>query len=286
VLNYSQKANSSDSVSREIEAVIAQGRTAFQSYAFLRSAVSGTCIVLDGDIQSCAADEALYHEALVHPALLLHPEPKRVLIMGGGEGATSREVLRHRGVEKAVMVDIDREFVELCNQHIPDWSAGAYDDPRHETRFEDINAYLADGEERFDVVIGDLIDFADEDSPAAMFYSAAFYDRLKARLNDDGLIATQAGPVSLATMDHHNRVRQGLAESFGAVRSYGVVVPSFYSLWGFTVAGRGLENKSPDNIRTLIEQRGRERDAAIPATGLEALANAFCLPKLIAEKIG
>jgi len=285
VLRYWQKANSSDAIIRDVEQVIAQGTTRFQSYMFLRSAVNGVCVALDGDIQSCAADEALYHEALVHPALLLHPRPKSVLIMGGGEGATSREVLRHSGVERVVMVDIDREFVELCGAHIPEWSAGAYDDPRHELRFEDINAFLAQSDARFDVVIGDLVDFADDLSPAAMFYSPEFYARLKSRLNDGGLIATQAGPLSPAALDHHNGVRAGLRDAFGAVRSYGVIVPSFYGLWGFAVAGAGLADRSTADLREGILRSGAERGIKPPATGLEALANSFCFPALLAARI-
>jgi spermidine synthase len=285
VLHYSQKANSADAIIRDIDEVIAQGTTGFQSYMFLRSAVHGVCIALDGDIQSCEADEALYHEALVHPALLLHPEPKSVLIMRGGEGATSREALRHAGVERVVMVDIDREFVELCKTHIPAWSAGAYADPRHELRYEDINAFLAQGDARFDVVIGDLVDFANDESPAAIFYSPEFYARLKSRLNAGGLIATQAGPLSPATMDHHNAVRQGLRNAFGAVQSYGAIVPSFYGLWSFAVAGAGLADQSAAEISELILRRGAERGVAPPATGLDALANTFRIPTLIAAKV-
>ncbi len=285
MLYYAQKANASDTVTREIDSIITQGRTAFQSYMFLRSAVNGVCIVLDGDIQSCAADEALYHEALVHPALLMHPDPKSVLIMGGGEGATSREVLRHKGVDRVVMVDIDREFVELCKRHIPEWSAGAYDDPRHEVRYEDINAYLAEGEARFDVVIGDLVDFADDESPAAAFYSPDFYARLKSRLNDGGYIATQAGPLSPATMAHHNRVRKGLRDAFGGVQSYGAAVPSFYGLWGFVLAGGGSAGQSAQDVRDLIIERASERGMTLPATGVDALANQFALPALLRENI-
>jgi spermidine synthase len=285
VLYYSQKANASDTVTREIERIIAQGQTDYQSYMFLHSPVNGVCIALDGDIQSCAADEALYHEALVHPALLLHPDPKRVLIMGGGEGATSREVLRHTGVEQVVMVDIDREFVELCNRHIPEWSGGAYADPRHETRFEDIHGYLAEDGPRFDVVIGDLVDFPDDDSPAAAFYSPEFYARLKSRLSADGLLATQAGPLTPATMNHHNRVRAGLRESFGAVQSYAAIVPSFYSLWGFVVAGPSLAGQTPAVIQEQLANRGKERTVELPATGLDALAGQFQLPELLGSKI-
>ncbi|MEM1371493.1 MAG: spermidine synthase [Pseudomonadota bacterium] len=283
MLSYSQHANASDRVVRDVERVIAQGKTAFQSYLLLQSAAYGTCIALDGDIQSCAADEALYHEALVHPALLLHPNPKRVLIMGGGEGATSREVLRHPGVERVVMVDIDTDFVQVCKQHIPEWNAGAFDDPRHDIRFEDINCFIAETDLKFDVVIGDLVDFADDQSIAAGFYSDRFYSSLKACLATDAILATQAGPLSTATLAHHRTIRSALQTAFGSVLSYGVTVPSFYALWGFLVAGPALASLEADVVGNALKRAGLDRNIDPPALGLAALAGSFALPKLLRD---
>src|SRR5512138_1874610 len=90
---------------------------------------------LHGRIQSTSRDEFIYHEALVHPALLCHPDPRRVFIVGGGEGATLREVLRHRSVQRALMVDIDEEVVQRCRELLPEWHQGAFEDPRTELRF-------------------------------------------------------------------------------------------------------------------------------------------------------
>lgn len=287
MLTYAQKANASDSVVRTFDQLLAQGKTAYQSYLFFTSPVNGTCIALDGDIQSCEADEALYHEALVHPALLMHKDPKRVLIMGGGEGATSREVLRHGGVEKVVMVDIDEEFVDLCRTHIPGWSAGAFDDPRHETRYEDIRRFIAETDDKFDVVIGDLVDFddANDTSIAAGFYSDAFYTTLKGCLNEGAILATQAGPMAPANAAHTNRIRAGLRSAFGGVLSYAQIVPSFYGLWGFVIAGRDFAEISPETVRERLLARCAERDFTPPATGRAALAGAFDLPALMAGRI-
>lgn len=287
MLTYAQKANASDSVVRTFDKLIAQGQTDYQSYLVFSSPVHGTCIALDGDIQSCEADEALYHEALVHPAMLMHPDPKRVLIMGGGEGATSREVLRHNGVEKVVMVDIDKEFVDLCRTHIPGWSAGAFDDPCHETRYEDIRRFIAETDDRFDVVIGDLVDFddADDASIAAGFYSDAFYTQLKGCLNDGAILATQAGPMAPANAAHTNRIRGGLRAAFGGVLSYAQIVPSFYGLWGFVIAGRDLAAIPPEEVRERLLERCAERGFMPPATGRAALAGAFDLPAMMADRI-
>lgn len=281
MLEYTQHANAGDQVRREIEEVLAQGRTRFQEYLFFRSRMHGVCVVLDGDIQSCASDEAIYHEALVHPALLLHPDPKRVLIMGGGEGATAREVLRHPGVEEVVMVDIDEEFVSLCRKLIPDWGGNAWEDPRLRLQLQDINVHLDEEGPGYDVVIGDLIDIHDWDSPAAELYGKAFYQRLAQRLNPGALLATQAGPLVPNDLHGHLAIRHTLYESFEHVRSYGVVVPSFYHLWGFALASNAPLDTAPAVLYRRFDETARARQVEIPMTGPEALAAAFALPHAI-----
>lgn len=280
MLELRQELNASDQVRHSIEEVLAVGRTAWQHYLFFRSAVHGTCIALDGDLQSCEADEGLYHEALVHPAMLAHPNPRRVLIMGGGEGATLREVLRHPSVTEVVMVDLDEEFVGLCKRLIPDWAEGAWNDPRLELRHEDIATYLEHTPGGFDVAVGDLIDASDAASAAAELYSPGFYRKLAAALAPGAVLATQAGPLTPAPIAGHRRVRTALGSVFGRAVSYGMSVPSFYSLWGFVLAG------APDLIpggyaehRALFELRTHERGLELAHTGPEALAAAFALPR-------
>ncbi|MGD8430212.1 MAG: methyltransferase domain-containing protein [Ectothiorhodospiraceae bacterium] len=285
MLNYAQRGGDGDRVERPVSEVVAQGRTAYQDYLFFRSPAYGTCVVLDGDVQSCEADEAIYHEALVHPAMLLHPEPRRVLIMGGGEGATAREVLRHPGVQEVVMVDIDEEFVDLCRQHLEAWNRAAFDDSRLELRCEDINRYLSEHDRGFDVVIGDLVDFEDWDSPAAALYSRELYGRLRRRLNPGALVATQAGGLSTTSVEGHRRVRSTLESQFRSVVSYGLVVPSFYHLWSFAIASDGELPQPAEPPLTLFAQRGGERKLELPATGLASLAGAFVLPSAIRAQL-
>lgn len=278
MLQYRQQANCGDWVLRDVDTVLASGRTAFQSYLFFRSPSQGVCVVLDGDIQSCAADEAIYHEALVHPAMLAHPAPRRVLIMGGGEGATAREVLRHPTVEQVVMVDLDREFVDLCREYLSDWNAGVFEDPRLELRCEDINDYLNGEVGPFDVAIGDLVDVADWDAPAAALYGRALYQRLAARLGDGAVVATQAGALAAGQVAGHTRIREALGGVFPAVASYGQVVPSFFHLWGYLLAaGRDMPG-SAGGWLALFESRCAERALSLPATGAESLGAAFALP--------
>ncbi len=96
-----------------IRDVLYTGKTQFQSVAIVESCHFGTCLILDGKVQSSQKDEFIYHEALVHPAMVSHDSPAAVYIAGGGEGATLREVLVHRSVERVVMADIDEEAVDI-----------------------------------------------------------------------------------------------------------------------------------------------------------------------------
>lgn len=130
-------------------------------------------VFLDGVMQSRRSGDAAYHEALVHPAMFAHSNPKRVAIIGGGEGATLREVLKHKTVEKVVMIEIDQGMVDLSRKYLPEWSdctmlpssaGNCFDDARTELYCEDAFAWFIDRyggeearEEPFDVIIMDAL---------------------------------------------------------------------------------------------------------------------------------
>ncbi|MBI2958552.1 MAG: spermidine synthase, partial [Chloroflexi bacterium] len=98
------------------------GKSRFQTVDIIETGGFGRCLVLDGRIQSCEGDEFVYHESLVHPVMTTHPHPAKVLIAGGGEGATSRHVLMHPSVDRLVMVDIDEEVIQVSRKHLPEFS--------------------------------------------------------------------------------------------------------------------------------------------------------------------
>src|SRR3954453_6702432 len=104
-----------------VDKSVVKRTTALQDVEVVETPSYGTMLLLDGLVQSSEDDEHTYHEALVHPGLIAHDGPREVLIIGGGEGATLREVLRHRSVERATMVDIDGELIALCKEHLDDW---------------------------------------------------------------------------------------------------------------------------------------------------------------------
>src|SRR4030043_2000481 len=174
-----------------IKRVIYSGRTEFQSIEIVDTGSFGVCLVLDGKIQSSERDEFIYHEALVHPAMLGHACPETVFIAGGGEGATLREVLAHKAVKKVVMVDIDRQVIDICRRYLSLFHQGSFDDSRLELCFADARGYLQDTNDRFDVIIIDLVEPLEE-GPACLLYTQEFYRLVKERLNPGGLMAVQS----------------------------------------------------------------------------------------------
>ena len=239
-----------------IKEVIYSGQTKFQSIAIIDNDSFGKCLVLDGKIQSSEVDEFIYHEALVHPAMVTHPNPEKVFIAGGGEGATLREVLAHNTVKKAVMVDIDEEVVNICRHFLPSWHQNSFDDQRAELHFADARAYLEKNDAKFDVIIIDLPDPL-EKGPARLLYTREFYELVKQRLQPDGIISVQAESANWTQIANFVDIVNTLANVFPIVRPYQVHVPSFNSLWGFAIASQKLDPQklTPEEIDLKISTR-------------------------------
>src|SRR3972149_6562595 len=153
---------------------IASAQTKYQQMEILELAAYGKALVLDGRIQSSQADEFIYHEALVHPGLLAHPRPQRGMVIGGGEGATVREILRHKTITDCLMADIDGEVVEECKKPMPEMPQGAFEDKRPRLLHEDARAYLEKTSERFDLIVIDLVEPLEE-GPACRLFTREFY---------------------------------------------------------------------------------------------------------------
>lgn len=234
-ITFIETSDAFDQYSYRLRRVIHQGRTRWQNLLIADSYNYGRLLVLDGAIQSTQYDEALYHEVLVQPAMLAHDQPRDVLIIGGGEGATLREVLAHASVRRAVMVDLDRELVELCREHLFDWHRGAFDDPRCQLVNEDGRAFLERDPARYDVVIIDVVDMLDN-GPAQALYTRQFYQLLHARLRPGGLLAVQGLEFSHSDDKPHAALARTLGCVFSQVHSYRTQVPSFLASWGFLLA--------------------------------------------------
>jgi len=262
---------------------IYSGRSKFQSIDIVNTGSFGICLVLDGKIQSSEADEFIYHEALVHPAMLTHPQPERVFIAGGGEGATLREVLAHKTVKKAVMVDIDEEVVSLCRRFLPSWHQNAFDDPRTELHFVDARKYLEESSDRFDVIIIDLVDPL-EQGPARLLYTREFYQIVKQKLGPDGIMSVQAEPAEWRNLENFTAITNTLGKVFPIARPYQVHVPSFLGLWGFAAASQSLDPSelTLEEIDARISTRISKEPKSYDGLTHQAM---FTIPKHIRQQL-
>jgi spermidine synthase len=224
------------------------GRTPFQAVAVLRTAVFGKLLVLDGDTQSSQADEKIYHEALVHPALAAVEKRGEVLILGGAEGATLREVLRAPGVRRCTMVDIDGQVVELAKRFLPEWSDGAFDDPRARVLIGDALEFIKEDRGRYDVVISDLTEPL-ADSPSFPLFNGEVFADVKSRLAPGGIYVLQASTAGFHNMALHAKMARSLLRFFGHVRSFYTHVPAFDNDWAFIACSDVVDVAATDPAR-------------------------------------
>ncbi|NPA24109.1 MAG: polyamine aminopropyltransferase [Crenarchaeota archaeon] len=240
----------------KISRVLQQTRSQYQNIEIVELTEYGRALVLDGLVQSTEVDEHIYHESLVHPAMTTHPEPKKVLIIGGGEGATLREVLKHSTVREAVMVDIDEKVVELSKQYLQELHKGSFYDPRGRVLIADGKEYVEKTQERYDVIILDLTDpYASE--IAYELYTSQFYKKISNILTEDGIMVTQAGS-SFYYENVYDKVLASVRDVFPIVREYNVWVPSFGYACNFII---GSKRHDPEKLtREEVDKRLKDRN--------------------------
>lgn len=263
---------------------VVEARTKFQQVEIMETASYGKCLILDGRIQSSTADEFVYHEALVHPGLLaVERAPETALVIGGGEGATIREILRYPSIRRVVMVDIDAEVVELCRRHLPEMHRGAFDDPRTELVHEDARGWLDRSRERFDLIIIDLVEPLEE-GPACLLYTKEFYTLVHARLTPSGTMTMQAGMTKIGELPFFTAVNRTLRDVFPVVAGYQTFVSCFAVPWGFIVASKKVDPRRQDAaaVDRLIAER---ITGALGYWDGVTHQHAFALPKYIRKAL-
>ena len=236
---------------------IFSAKTRFQKVEIYDSYDFGIIVMLDGKVQSTEKDEFIYHEALVHPGMLLHPRPQRVLILGGGEGATLREVLRYRLLKEVVMVDIDRKFVNICAKYLKSWHRGSFNNSRATLLFTDAFEYLKKTNDRFDVVVADISDPAEE-GPARFVYTKKFYQLIQNVLTKDGVFVTHATEIgSINKKGISKTILISLKSIFPDVTFYYEYIPSFGCLWGYAICSQKykLSHLTPELIKSRMRKR-------------------------------
>jgi len=235
-----------------IKRYVVSTQTRFQKVELIDTYDLGRVVVVDNRIQSAEADEFIYHEVLVHPSMIAHPNPKIVLILGGGEGATLREVLKYPTVEKVVMVDIDEEFVNICKKFLRNWHRDSFNDKRVELIFADAKEYIRKTKSFFDVVIADFTDPV-EKGPAQELYTRKFYLSVKRALMPDGIFVTHAAGVFYTAQECiYMKILKTLTDIFPFADFYYDYIPSYSSLWGFAI---GSIKYRPEYIPSITLQK-------------------------------
>ncbi|MBD3398048.1 polyamine aminopropyltransferase [Candidatus Micrarchaeota archaeon] len=230
--------------------LIAKKKTPFQEIVVFESPIFGKMMLIGQDdyfiVQFSLSDEKYYHETVAHPPLSLHPHPSRILIIGGGDGGVLREVLKHP-VEKATIAELDQEVISISKEHFPSISNGAFSDPRVEIKIGDGRKFLEETQEKFDVVI---LDLTDPEGPSKLLFTKEFYELLKSRMNEGGVLSAQTS--SYFEPQVLGRVNSALSQVFSNVASYATFVPSFMVLETYTLA---TDSQIEGIAKTLKERR-------------------------------
>ena len=207
------------------------GQSPYQRIEVLDTVSFGRVLVLDRVFMTSEYDEFLYHEMLAHPALTTAPSIERVLVIGGGDGGTVREVLRHPEVKRCVMIEIDQMVVDVCKAHLPGIGT-AWDDPRLDLRFIDGIEYVkTSDDDKYDVI---LLDGTDPVGPGAVLFDETFYQDCKRMLTPDGVMALQS-ESPLLMMDVFVETQHKLRKLFLEVHPYMGPVPLYGTgTWSWT----------------------------------------------------
>ncbi len=228
-------------------------QSAFQDIHIFESESHGRVMLLDGAVQITEADEFAYQEMIAHVPLFTHPDPRRVLIIGAGDGGVLRRVLQHPGVEHAVMVEIDGEVVRLAREFLPGIAGTAWDDPRAEVRIADGIAYVAAAAAAsVDVII---VDSTDPVGVGEVLFSDAFYQDCARILTPAGVIVTQCGVPFMQS----GELCQGTARrrrAFPVVSAYVVAVPTYVG--GFMTLGIAARQPLPSLDLTTLSRRAAQ----------------------------
>ncbi|GGA08677.1 fused MFS/spermidine synthase [Okeania sp. KiyG1] len=238
-----------------IDRVLVYQKTKYQEM-YIVEGIYGKALILDNKWQSCTEEEFLYHECLVHPAMIFHGSPRKVLVLGGAEGATLREVLRWKTVEKLVMVDIDGEVVDACKKYLPEMHQNSFEDPRVELIIDDAQNFLNSSSETWDVIISDLTDPIESGLSFPLF-TQEYFQKIYQHLSPDGVFMIQAGSISPAEMYLHVPVVKTLQTVFNYVHSVEAYSTSYGTPLGFVIASQQeiSSTPNPEKVDLLLAEK-------------------------------
>jgi len=268
----------------EADEVLHEVKTEHQHLVIFKNRTWGTVLMLDGVCQLTTSDEFIYHEMMAHVPLMALDKPKRVLVVGGGDGGVLREVLKHPSVEKAMLCEIDREVIDTALTYYPEIPCNAFDDERTVVVIADGRKFVAETDERFDAII---VDSSEPIGPSAALHTAEFFASCKRALTEDGILVTQNG-LPFLFPDHLRDTTRAFAGLFDHVAPYLCTQPCYFG-GPFALNWASDEDDHLDlTIKKLAKRQEKRRIVTRYWTPAVHLAS-FALPRyaegVVAEAI-
>lgn len=270
---FTEKQTEHFGITVEIKQTLHTEQTDYQKLEMVETAEFGNMLILDGMVMTTEKDEFVYHEMVAHVPLFTHPNPKNVLVVGGGDGGVIREVLKHPSVEKATLVEIDGKVIEYSKKYLPS-IAGKLDDPRVDVQVDDGFMHIAKSENVYDVI---MVDSTEPVGPAVSLFTKGFYEGISKALKEDGVFVAQTDNPWFHTHLITN-VFKDVKEVFPITRLYMASIPTYPSgHWSFTIG-----SKKYDPLE-VTEARFHEIDTKYYTKELHKAA--FVLPKFVQDLI-
>jgi len=224
---FTEKQTENFGITAKIKQTYVSEKTDFQQLDMVETEEFGNMLLLDGMVMTTEKDEFVYHEMIAHVPLHTHPNPKKVLVVGGGDGGVIREILKHPEVEKATLVDIDGKVIEYSKKYLPT-IAGKLDDPRVDVQVDDGFMHIANSENEYDVI---MVDSTEPVGPAVNLFTKGFYEGIAKALKEDGVFVAQTDNPWFQ-QDLIRNAYQDVSETFPITRLYTANIPTYPSGFG------------------------------------------------------
>ncbi|MGE5328286.1 MAG: polyamine aminopropyltransferase [Deltaproteobacteria bacterium] len=221
-------------LSCKVNKVLYSEKSEYQDIAIVDTEELGRMLALDSLVQTNIMDEFIYHEMITHIPLFTHNNPKKALVVGGGDGGAIREILKHPSIDKAVLGEIDDKVVEACKKYLPEISCGL-SDKRAEVCIGDGIKYIKEHKDEFDVI---CIDSSEPIGPGIGLFQKDFYQSVYEALKEDGVFVAQT-ESPFYNKELISNVYKDVKSIFPIVRVYFAVVPTYPGgLWTFTLGSK------------------------------------------------
>jgi len=254
-----------------VERTLYKGKTPFQEIELVETGEFGKVLLLDKITQVAEKNDWQYHEPMTHPALLTHPNPRRVLVIGGGDGGILREVLKYPSVEWVDFAELDEEVVKFSRTYLPSLNGGAFEDPRVHFHFQDGRAFVESHAATYDVVI---MDMTDPFGPSKMLYTQEFFQAVKRSFREPTGIFVMHSESPITRPTAFACIRKTLQSVFSSVETLYTFIQMYATFWSISIASDTLKPTShpPEAIDRRIRTLGIQNLHLITGKTIHAMS--------------